>query len=71
MRSDQAVATCSAWGKDLPGTFPFCPFCGSPLSVPAMGEQRKTVTVHVDSTKWAEPGHCANRVVAAAALDLR
>jgi class 3 adenylate cyclase/tetratricopeptide (TPR) repeat protein len=42
------VATCPSCGKDLPGAFPFCPFCGAQLSdeprAPAH-EERKVVTV--------------------------
>ena len=36
---------CPACGKELPGEFPFCPFCGVPLGGAAGREQRKTVTV--------------------------
>ena len=39
------MASCPACGKELPGEFPFCPFCGALLSAPAAREQRKTVTV--------------------------
>jgi class 3 adenylate cyclase/tetratricopeptide (TPR) repeat protein len=40
------VAACPSCGKDLPGEFPFCPFCGASLvGRPPAGEQRKTVTV--------------------------
>jgi class 3 adenylate cyclase/tetratricopeptide (TPR) repeat protein len=41
------VATCPSCGKELPGEFPFCPFCTAPLAAAhaADGEQRKTVTV--------------------------
>jgi class 3 adenylate cyclase len=40
------VAACSSCGKELPGEFPFCPFCGASLTAPRhAGEQRKTVTV--------------------------
>jgi hypothetical protein len=39
---------CPACGKELPGEFPFCPFCGTPLAeiapTPAP-EERKIVTV--------------------------
>src|SRR5215467_13694872 len=38
------MALCPACGKELPGEFPFCPFCAAPLT-PAGREQRKTVTV--------------------------
>ena len=40
------VAACPACGTELPGDFPFCPFCGAPLAavVPSQ-EQRKVVTV--------------------------
>ncbi|MGZ4359802.1 MAG: AAA family ATPase, partial [Gaiellaceae bacterium] len=40
------MASCPACGKELPGEFPFCPFCAAPLaeSRPAR-EQRKVVTV--------------------------
>jgi class 3 adenylate cyclase len=42
------VATCPACGKELPGEFPFCPFCGASLAddAPAAGrEERKVVSV--------------------------
>jgi class 3 adenylate cyclase len=42
------VPTCPACGKELPGEFPFCPFCGAPLteqSAPSVQEERKVVTV--------------------------
>jgi class 3 adenylate cyclase len=39
------MAACPACGKDLPGEFPFCPFCAAPLGGGAGREQRKTVTV--------------------------
>ena len=41
------MATCPACGKELPGEFPFCPFCGADLAAaPAVArEQRKVVTV--------------------------
>ena len=42
------MLTCPACGKELPGEFPFCPFCGAPLteqpSAPVQ-EERKVVTV--------------------------
>ena len=39
--------TCPSCGKELPGDFPFCPFCGAALdAVPSVGrEERKVVTV--------------------------
>ena len=40
--------TCPSCGQELPGAFPFCPFCGSPLAehAPAPGRaERKVVTV--------------------------
>jgi class 3 adenylate cyclase len=40
--------TCPSCGEELPGTFPFCPFCGAVLAEPASGparEERKVVTV--------------------------
>jgi class 3 adenylate cyclase len=38
------VAICASCRKELPGEFPFCPFCGAPLD--GLGhEQRKIVTV--------------------------
>src|ERR1700736_4562404 len=42
-----SVASCSACGKELPGEFPFCPFCGAPIpgGRGASREQRKVVTV--------------------------
>lgn len=40
------MASCPSCGKELPGDFPFCPFCAAPLqAVEGTGEQRKTVTV--------------------------
>jgi class 3 adenylate cyclase len=42
------VATCPACGKELPGEFPFCPFCGAALTErprPSFEEERKVVTV--------------------------
>jgi class 3 adenylate cyclase/tetratricopeptide (TPR) repeat protein len=41
------VASCPVCGKELPGEFPFCPFCGADLAVApaAPREQRKIVTV--------------------------
>jgi class 3 adenylate cyclase/predicted ATPase len=42
------VATCPSCGKELPGEFPFCPFCGAPLAeverTPGL-EERKVVSV--------------------------
>ena len=37
---------CPSCGKDLPGAFPFCPFCGTSLGAgsPAGREERKVVT---------------------------
>jgi class 3 adenylate cyclase/tetratricopeptide (TPR) repeat protein len=41
------VPTCPACGKELPGEFPFCPFCAAPLTeqAPSVQEERKVVTV--------------------------
>jgi class 3 adenylate cyclase len=41
------VASCPACGKELPGEFPFCPFCTAPLaeSAPPALEERKVVSV--------------------------
>jgi class 3 adenylate cyclase/tetratricopeptide (TPR) repeat protein len=42
------VPTCPACGKELPGEFPFCPYCTAPLTEqPALflQEERKVVTV--------------------------
>jgi class 3 adenylate cyclase/tetratricopeptide (TPR) repeat protein len=42
------VATCPSCGKELPGEFPFCPFCAAPLTTqPAVPvhEERKVVTI--------------------------
>jgi class 3 adenylate cyclase len=38
---------CSSCGKELPGEFPFCPFCGAAFAPTAAssGERRKVVTV--------------------------
>src|SRR4051794_19156882 len=40
--------TCASCGEELPGKFPFCPFCGAALTEVASGpgrEERKVVTV--------------------------
>jgi class 3 adenylate cyclase len=40
--------TCPSCGEELPGEFPFCPFCGSALTEAPPGpgrEERKVVTV--------------------------
>jgi class 3 adenylate cyclase/tetratricopeptide (TPR) repeat protein len=42
------VPTCPSCGKELPGEFPFCPYCAAPLSAepaPSLQEERKVVTV--------------------------
>jgi len=42
------VTTCPNCGKELPGEFPFCPFCAAPLSETAPAghrEERKVVSV--------------------------
>jgi class 3 adenylate cyclase/tetratricopeptide (TPR) repeat protein len=42
------VATCPNCAKELPGEFPFCPFCGAPLAATApaeVREERKVVSV--------------------------
>ena len=39
------MAGCPSCGKELPGEFPFCPFCAAPLGGTTGREQRKTVTV--------------------------
>src|SRR5262245_41760515 len=41
------MAACPSCGKDVPGEFPFCPFCAAPLAEQptASREQRKVVTV--------------------------
>src|SRR5919197_3177028 len=39
------MTACPACGKELPGEFPFCPFCTAPLGAARGREQRKTVTV--------------------------
>ena len=39
------VASCPSCRRELPGEFPFCPFCAAPLGGAAGREQRKTVTV--------------------------
>src|SRR4029079_13872621 len=41
----RSVARCPACGTELPGEFPFCPFCAAPLRGGSGREQRKTVTV--------------------------
>src|SRR4051794_38608061 len=40
--------TCPSCGEELPGKFPFCPFCGAALTEAASGpgrEERKVITV--------------------------
>ena len=40
--------TCHSCGKDVPGEFPFCPFCAAPLTAtaaPAGARERKVVSV--------------------------
>ena len=40
------MAACSSCSRELPGEFPFCPFCGAALVVEApVREERKVVTV--------------------------
>lgn len=42
------MQTCLSCGKELPGEFPFCPFCAAPLTAPPAAsahEERKVVTV--------------------------
>src|SRR2546425_2741461 len=42
------AASCPACGKELPGEFPFCPYCTAPLTgqtVPPALEERKIVSV--------------------------
>ena len=43
---DSAGGELSALWKELPGAFPYCPFCGASLSAPArpVAEERKVVT---------------------------
>src|SRR5438309_11817518 len=55
------MTVCPSCGKELPGAFPFCPFCGVSLTVSVpdpVHEERKVVTVLfadlVGSTKRAE-----------------
>ena len=42
------MTTCPSCGKDLPGEFPFCPFCAAPLTerpAASVQEERKVVSV--------------------------
>ena len=41
------MTSCLSCGEELPGEFPFCPFCGAPLTAEpsARREERKVVTV--------------------------
>ena len=42
------MAACPGCGRELPGEFPFCPFCAAPLTAappPASREERKVVSV--------------------------
>jgi class 3 adenylate cyclase len=42
------MPTCPSCGKELPGEFPFCPFCAAPLTeqlAASVHEERKVVTV--------------------------
>src|SRR3954447_19320961 len=47
LRLGGVPASCPDCGKELPGEFPFCPFCGAALTAApaASREQRKVVTV--------------------------
>jgi hypothetical protein len=47
-REDRRIVTCPSCGKELPGEFPFCPFCAAPLATPAAAaatRERKVVSV--------------------------
>jgi len=40
------MGVCPRCGRELPGDFPFCPFCAAPLGESAsLREERKVVTV--------------------------
>ena len=42
------MASCPSCGKELPGEFPFCPFCAAPLTEQpsrSVQEERKVVSV--------------------------
>src|SRR6266568_1320344 len=66
------MATCPACGKELPGEFPFCPFCGAPLSAPAAAsgvKERKVISVlfcdlvgFTAASESADPEEVAARV---------
>ncbi len=66
------MASCPACGKELPGEFPFCPFCGAPLSAPAAApgaKERKVVSVlfcdlvgFTAASESADPEEVAARV---------
>src|SRR5207302_7947544 len=48
MRETRYMATCPNCGKELPGAFPFCPFCAAPITETApaaLREERKVVSV--------------------------
>jgi class 3 adenylate cyclase len=66
------VATCPACGKELPGEFPFCPFCAAPLTQQppsAAQEERKVVSVlfcdlvgFTASSEAADPENVRSRI---------
>jgi class 3 adenylate cyclase len=62
------VPSCPACGKELPGEFPFCPFCAAPLG-DSEREQRKIVTVvFCDVTGSTAMGESADPEVVRARL---
>ena len=62
------MSSCPACGKELPGEFPFCPFCTAPLGDPDR-EQRKIVTVvFCDVTGSTAMGESADPEVVRARL---
>jgi class 3 adenylate cyclase len=58
------VPTCPSCGKELPGEFPFCPFCAAPLTAEPAGsvqEARKIVTVlFCDLVGFTAPSEAAD-----------
>jgi class 3 adenylate cyclase len=66
------VKTCPSCGKELPGEFPFCPFCGAPLGEqpePHVHEERKVVTVlFCDLVGFTAASDAANAADAPASL---
>ena len=66
------MPTCPACAREVPGEFPFCPFCGAPLTehvAPSRQEERKVVSVlfcdlvgFTASSEGADPEDVRSRI---------